>query len=74
MKVPTRALVVGAPAKQLRLLSDDDVLRKREGTEVYHDLSRRCLATMHEVPPLTQAPADRASLPASDLRFLTGKR
>ena len=33
MKVSTRALVVGAPARQLRLLSDDDVLRKREGTE-----------------------------------------
>jgi hypothetical protein len=42
--------------------------------EVYRDLSRRCLATMHEVQPLTQAPADCASLPVSDLRRLTGKR
>jgi phenylacetic acid degradation protein len=74
MKVPTRALVVGAPAKQLRLLSDDDVLRKREGTEVYHDLSRRCLATMKEVQPLSVVTAGQPGLTLPELRRLTERR
>lgn len=72
-KLPARTLVVGTPAKVLRMLSDDEVTRKREGTQVYQELSRRSLATMREVQPLTCAPDDRVGLAVSDLRRLTDK-
>jgi phenylacetic acid degradation protein len=73
-KLPARALVVGTPAKVLRTLSDDEVLRKREGTQVYHALSRRCLSTMREVQPLSQVPEDRFGLDVAELRRLTAQR
>ena len=74
MKLPARALVVGAPAKVLRTLTDDDVRRKREGTEVYHQLTRRCLESLLEVPPLPEVPADRPRLALPELRRLTERR
>lgn len=74
MKLPARALVVGAPAKVLRTLTDDDVRRKREGTEVYHQLTRRCLESLLEVPPLPEVSADRPRLALPELRRLTERR
>ena len=38
-RLPRRALAVGAPAKVLRELSDDEVARKLEGTRVYQQLA-----------------------------------
>lgn len=74
MKIAPRSLVVGAPAKVLRSLSDDEVARKREGTATYQALSRRCLQTMQEVAPLPAAPADRARLQLPGVRKLTAGR
>ena len=74
MRLPERSLSVGAPAKVLRTLSDSDVARKREGTEDYHQLTRRCLASMREVEPLRAEPADRPALALPELRRLTGTR
>jgi len=74
MKLPTRTLVVGAPAKVLRTLSDDEVQRKREGTAVYHQLARRCLASMQEVVPLLHAGPERQRLVLPELRSLTDRR
>lgn len=54
-RLPPRTLCVGTPAKVLRELSDAEVQRKREGTAHYQELTRRCLATLHEVQAL-QAP------------------
>ena len=71
MKIAPRSLVVGAPAKLLRSLGDDEVARKREGTLVYQALTVRCLQTMHEVAPLPSAPADRQRLQLPELRALT---
>jgi phenylacetic acid degradation protein len=71
MKIAPRSLVVGAPAKVLRSLGDDEVARKREGTLVYQALTERCLQTMHEVAPLPSAPADRQRLQLPALRALT---
>jgi phenylacetic acid degradation protein len=73
-RLPERSLAVGAPAKVLRTLSDGDVARKREGTEVYHTLARRCRQTLQEVQPLTAAPADRPPLDLPDLRPLTATK
>ncbi|MDP1648503.1 MAG: phenylacetic acid degradation protein PaaY [Rubrivivax sp.] len=62
MRVPARWLAAGVPAKNLRQLSDEEVVRKREGTAIYHDLTRRCLASMKEVAPLRAAEAQRPRL------------
>ena len=45
-KVAPRTLVVGSPARKLRDLTDDEVAWKLEGTQVYQELSRRCMASM----------------------------
>lgn len=70
-KLPARALVVGAPAKVLRTLSDDDVARKREGTATYHQLTHRCLASSQEVAPQSHAAPDRRRIELPELRSLT---
>ena len=74
MKLPPRVLAVGTPAKVLRTLSDDDVQRKREGTEVYHQLARRCLETLREVQALPSLASDRTRLSLHALRALTPRR
>lgn len=70
-KLPARSLVVGAPAKVLRTLGDDDVARKREGTAAYHQLTQRCLASLREVAPQTHVAPDRRRLELPGLRPLT---
>ena len=69
-KLPRRSLAAGSPAKVVRTLSDDDVQRKREGTAVYHELTRRCLASLVEVQPLVAAEPGRARLVLPELRRL----
>lgn len=61
-KVQARWLVAGVPAKPVRELGDDDVARKGEGTAIYHDLTRRCLASMVEVAPLQAVETQRPCL------------
>jgi phenylacetic acid degradation protein len=73
-QLPARALAVGSPATVLRLRSDDEVARKREGTEVYHALTRRCLASMQEVDPLREEAADRPRLDVAELRPLSARK
>ena len=65
MMIAPRSLVVGAPARMLRTLSDDEVLRKREGTLTYHALTLRCLQTLQEVaaPPHAEAIWQRLTVP-----------
>ena len=72
-RLPARALAVGTPAKVLRTLSDDEVQRKREGTEVYQALTQRCLATLQETAPLAALPPGRGHLQLPELRSLTGR-
>jgi len=64
MRVPARTLVAGVPAKVVRELRDDEIAWKLEGTLIYQDLSRRCLASMVEVQPIAQVEADRPRLRA----------
>ncbi|MCC7150446.1 MAG: transferase hexapeptide repeat family protein [Rubrivivax sp.] len=60
-QLPPRTLSVGAPAKVVRELSDAEVRNKLEGTGMYQELSRRCLATLHEVQPLPAPEPGRRS-------------
>jgi phenylacetic acid degradation protein len=57
--VPRRTLVTGAPAREVRKLSDEEVEWKARGTQEYHELAVRCLASLQECKPLTAVPAGR---------------
>ena len=70
MVVAPRTLVAGTPAKKLRDLSDAEVAWKLEGTRTYQDLTRRCLASLVEVEPLSAPEADRPSVRAPDVKSL----
>lgn len=63
MKVPPRWLVAGVPARPLRELSAQQLQAKADGTAIYQDLARRCLATMAPVHALEQAEPQRPRLP-----------
>jgi phenylacetic acid degradation protein len=73
-KVPPRTLMAGVPAKALRLLRDEEIAWKLEGTRTYQALTRRCLASMVEVSPLTEPEAQRPRLPATDVHSLIATR
>ncbi|MCM0045455.1 MAG: phenylacetic acid degradation protein PaaY [Burkholderiaceae bacterium] len=62
MQVPPKSLVLGAPAKVVRQLSDDEIEWKRKGTLEYQQLAMQCLQEMQEVAPLTAVEPDRRRL------------
>lgn len=70
MKVPPRSLLAGVPAKVLRELSEEEIAWKLEGTLTYQDLTKRCLATMQEVQPLTEMEINRPRPNAPDVKPL----
>jgi phenylacetic acid degradation protein len=70
MKIPPNSLAAGVPAKVIRQLSEEEIAWKLEGTLTYQDLTKRCLATMMEVTPLTAVEADRPRLKAPDVQPL----
>ncbi|RKP55869.1 phenylacetic acid degradation protein PaaY [Pararobbsia silviterrae] len=74
MRVAPRTLVAGTPAKLLRTVTDDELAWKKEGTEAYHDLARRCLATHVETQPLTEVEPDRPALRAPGVLPLVATR
>jgi len=59
MVIPPRSMVMGAPAKVTRALTDDDIAWKSFGTRQYHELAVRSLQTMREVDADTAAAPDR---------------
>jgi phenylacetic acid degradation protein len=67
MKVPTRSLLMGSPAKVVRELSDDEVRWKGQGTQVYQALARRCRASLVPVEPLAHADEARSRFTAAQL-------
>jgi phenylacetic acid degradation protein len=69
-KIPARSLAAGMPAKVIRELSDQEVTWKLEGTRTYHDLTRRSLASMKKVEPLSEIEADRPRVQAPDVKPL----
>jgi phenylacetic acid degradation protein len=57
--VPPRTLVTGSPARAIRELTEEEVAWKARGTQEYHELAVRCLASLKECQPLTAIPAGR---------------
>jgi len=54
-----RSMLVGAPAKILRSLSEQEVNWKKSGTQEYINLAKRCKDSLREVSPLTKVQTDR---------------
>ena len=57
--VPRRTLVTGAPAREVRKLTEEEIAWKALGTREYHELAVRCLASLQECQPLTAVPPGR---------------
>jgi phenylacetic acid degradation protein len=57
--IPPRSLAMGTPAKVVRELTEQELAWKAEGTEVYHQLTKRCLKTMTLCEPLRQIEHER---------------
>ncbi len=74
MQVTPRTLVAGVPARLLRTLSDDELAWKLTGTQTYHDLTRRCLASLTEVQALPKAEPDRPRVCAPDVKSLIASK
>lgn len=66
---PPRSLVVGAPAKVKRQLSDREVEWKSQGTLEYQELAQRCRATLTKTEALTEVEADRGRLEVGKYGF-----
>ena len=62
--VPPRTLVMGAPARVVRELTEKEIEWKAVGTREYQELTVRCLASLHECAPLTAVPPGRGSVAA----------
>lgn len=63
--IPPRSLAVGAPARVLRELSDEEIAWKSAGTRTYQELTLRSLASLRECAPLTAVAPDRPRIPVS---------
>ena len=59
MVIPPRSMVMGAPARVVRELTDEDVQWKSAGTGLYHQLAVRSLQSMREVEADTEVRPDR---------------
>lgn len=63
--IAPRSLVVGAPAKVLRELTDEEIAWKTAGTRQYQELTERSLRTMQETVALTEVEFDRRRVNAA---------
>jgi phenylacetic acid degradation protein len=70
-EMPSRTLWAGAPAKQIRELSDTEVAWKSRGTEIYQHLAQRHQETGHRVEPLAAADAPRMAQHVPDVMYET---
>lgn len=57
-----RQLLVGAPARHLRDVTDDELRWKQLNTREYQDLAVRCRRALRETAPLTEPEQDRPRL------------
>lgn len=70
-EIPPNTLWAGAPAKQIRELSEKEIGWKSRGTGVYHHLARRHLVTEAEVTPLLAADEARLAQRVPDVLYET---
>ncbi len=59
MKIESRKIVVGNPAKIIKDVSDDMIEWKSKGTALYQQLPADCYATLKECEPLREVEANR---------------
>lgn len=59
--VPSRKIVAGNPAAIIKDVSDEMIAWKTEGTRLYQELPAECFATLKEVEPLREVPANRSA-------------
>jgi len=59
MLIPPRSMVMGAPARVMRALTDAEIKWKSFGTTQYHELAVRSMQTMREVEALTEVEPER---------------
>jgi phenylacetic acid degradation protein len=71
--IPPRCLVVGAPAKVLRELSEDEIAWKSQGTAIYQQLALEAPQKLHPATPLTTPEPNRrrAQAPAYDPKVVS---
>lgn len=62
MVIPPRSMVLGAPARVVREVTDEEIAGKTHGTRQYQRLTVRSLRTMREVAPLPAPEAERPRL------------
>jgi phenylacetic acid degradation protein len=67
MIVPPRTLVAGVPARIVRVLTEQELAWKAEGTQSYQELTRRSLATMVETDALPAPEPDRRRIELPEL-------
>lgn len=61
-EMPANHLIVGSPAKAIRILTEQEMVWKKQGTREYQVLVGRCQQTLAEVEPLTAVEPDRKRL------------
>lgn len=61
-EMPADHLIIGSPAKAIRVLSEQEKEWKKQGTREYQTLVERCKQTMHQVEPLHEMEPDRRRL------------
>ncbi len=59
VKIPSRSLVVGNPAKIIKQVSDDMISWKTKGTTLYQKLPQECYDSLRECQPLREIDTDR---------------
>lgn len=59
MKIEARSLVVGNPAKVIKHVSDEMILWKTKGTDLYKALPNECHTTLKECDPLREIEPNR---------------
>lgn len=65
--IPARSMVVGAPSRILRQVSDKEIEWKTMGTKQYQELAQDCLNDMVKVEPLREVEPGRLKAAKSDL-------
>ena len=68
--IPPYSLVMGMPGKVIRTLTETELAWKAEGTEVYQQLTKRCLETMMLREPLCQIEPERKRVDISSFEPL----
>jgi carbonic anhydrase/acetyltransferase-like protein (isoleucine patch superfamily) len=72
-KIPSRSLVVGNPGKIIKQVSDEMMVWKAKGTELYRQLPADCHNTLKTCEPLREIPEERTKQQANYLSWKQGK-